>query len=213
MDSDETNNNNNNKNEPDSNQKEGNELMSQEEENEYKAKIAQLQQELEKEREKAKMSDQNIIEDLKKEISLKDKEIKKYAIINTKQRDELEKLSKEMDDRLSKMNYTAISKQLRIENIKSNELKFKKYLTEQEICGNKIAIKEKQLKNLNSLIEILEKENTKLKQKIEVSKNDGKKFKLLDEQREQEKQLIQLTNEIKQKKIELKEHSKCAEVY
>ena len=60
-----------------------------------------------------------------------------------------------------------------------------------------------------TLIDILQKENEKLKIKIENAKNTEQKFKLIDEQKEQEKQLTLLNNDIKQKKLELKEHSKC----
>ena len=192
-------------------QKESNDEMTIEEENEYKNRIAQLQKDLEKEREKAqsKQNDPNVIINLKNEINAKNKEIKKYAIINTKQRDQLEKLSQEIDQKLNKMNYKAVTRNIQNENKKINEIKFKKNISEQKAIENNIAAKEKQLKNIMSLIHILEKENENLKIKIENAKNTEQKFKLIDGQKEQEKQLSTLNYDIKQKKLELKEHSKC----
>ena len=153
-------------------QKESNDEMTIEEENEYKNRIAQLQKDLEKEREKAqsKQNDPNVIINLKNEINAKNKEIKKYAIINTKQRDQLEKLSQEIDQKLNKMNYKAVTRNIQNENKKINEIKFKKNISEQIIIENNIAAKEKQLKNIMSLIHILEKENENLKIKIENEK-------------------------------------------
>ena len=135
-------------------QKESNDEMTIEEENEYKNRIAQLQKDLEKEREKAqsKQNDPNVIINLKNEINAKNKEIKKYAIINTKQRDQLEKLSQEIDQKLNKMNYKAVTRNIQNENKKINEIKFKKNISEQKVIENNIAAKEKQLKNIMSLI-------------------------------------------------------------
>ena len=188
-----------------------NDEMTIEEENEYKSKIAKLQKDLENEREKAqiKQNDPNVILNLKNEIDLKNKEIKKYATINTKQRDQLEKLSQEIDNKLNKMNYKAVTRNIQNENKKINEIKFKKNYSEQKIIENNISAKEKQLKNIMTLIDILQKENETLKIKIENAKNTEQKFKLIDGQKEQEKQLTLLNNDIKQKKLELKEHSKC----
>lgn len=192
-------------------EKESNESMTIEQENEFKKRISQLQKDLEKEKEKAqsKQNDPNVIINLKNEINSKNKEIKKYAVINTKQRDQLEKLSQEIDEKLSKMNYKAVTRNIQNENKKINETKFKKNYSEQKIVENNISAKEKQLKNIMTLIDILQKENEKLKIKIENAKNTEQKFKLIDEQKEQEKQLTLLNNDIKQKKLELKEHSKC----
>ena len=191
--------------------KESNDSMTIEQENEFKKRISQLQKDLEKEKEKAqsKQNDPNVILNLKNEINSKNKEIKKYAIINTKQRDQLEKLSQEIDEKLNKMNYKAVTRNIQNENKKINEIKFKKNYSEQKIVENNISAKEKQLKNIMTLIDILQKENEKLKIKIENAKNTEQKFKLIDGQKEQEKQLTLLNNDIKQKKLELKEHSKC----
>ena len=191
--------------------KESNDEMTIEEENEYKNRISQLQKELEKEREKAqiKQNDPIIIINLKNEINAKNKEIKKYAIINTKQRDELEKLSQDIDEKLNKMNYKAVTRNIQNENKKIIEMKFKKNNSEQKTIENNISAKEKQLKNIMTLIDILQRENDKLKIKIENAKNTEQKFKLIDGQKEQEKQLTILNNDIRKKKLELKEHSKC----
>ena len=191
--------------------KESNDSMTIEQENEFKKRISQLQKDLEYEIEMAqsKQNDPNVILNLKNEINSKNKEIKKYAIINTKQRDQLEKLSQEIDEKLNKMNYKAVTRNIQNENKKINEIKFKKNYSEQKIVENNISAKEKQLKNIMTLIDILQKENEKLKIKIENAKNTEQKFKLIDGQKEQEKQLTLLNNDIKQKKLELKEHSKC----
>ena len=191
--------------------KESNESMTIEQENEYKNRISQLQKEIEKEREKtqAKQNDPNIILALKNEIYLKNKEIKKYAIINTKQRDQLEQLSQEIDEKLNKMNFKVVTRNIKKENRKLNEMKLKKNNSEQKTIDNNISAKEKQLKNIMTLIDILQKENEQLKIKLENAKNTEQKFKLIDGQKEQEKQLTLLKNDVKQKRIELKEHSKC----
>ena len=91
--------------------------MTLEQENQFKEKIAQLQKELEIEKEKAqaRQIDPSVITSLKNEINVKNKEIKKYANINTKQRDQLEQLSKEIDNKLSKMNYKAVTRNIQNE--------------------------------------------------------------------------------------------------
>ena len=197
--------------------------LTMEQENLYKEQITQLQKELEIEKEKSqsKQIDSSLISSLKNEIANKNKEIKKYANINTKQRDQLEQLSQEIDNKLNKMNYKAVTRNFQSENKKINYLSsagvynhFKHNSvnnsnTEQKTIDNSISAKEKQLKNIMSLIEILKKENENLKIKIENAKNTEQKFKLIDDKKDQEKQLINLNFDIKKKKMELKEHSRC----
>ena len=191
--------------------KENNKTLSSSKEKEYEEKISQLEKELQKEREKSqsKQNDPNILANLKKEIDEKNQEIKNYVAINTKQRDQLETLSHEIDYKLNKMNYKAVTRSVQNERKKINENKFKKQCTEQEILDNNISSKEKQLKNIMQLIDILQKENGNLKSKLENAKNTEQKYKLIDGQKEQEKQLNNLQNDIKQKQSKLKEHSKC----
>ena len=190
--------------------------MTEEQENQYKERIIQLQKELEEERKKIqeKQLDPNAIITLKNEINSKNKEIKKYANNNTKQRDQLEQLSQEIDNKLNKMNYKAVTRSLKNESKKINYLNSginsNYFLTQdQKNIDNSISAKEKQLKNIMSLIEILNKENENLKMKIENAKNTEQKFKLIDDKKEQEKQLNLLNIDIKKKKMELKEHSRC----
>ena len=197
--------------------------LTMEQENQYKEQITQLQKELEIEKEKSqsKQIDPSLISSLKNEIANKNKEIKKYAKINTKQRDQLEQLSQEIDNKLNKMNYKAVTRNFQSENKKINYLSsagvynhFKHNSvnnsnTEQKTIDNSISAKEKQLKNIMSLIEILKKENENLKIKIENAKNTEQKFKLIDDKKDQEKQLINLNFDIKKKKMELKEHLRC----
>ena len=198
--------------------------MTLEQENQFKEKIAQLQKELEIEKEKAqaRQIDPSVITSLKNEINVKNKEIKKYANINTKQRDQLEQLSQEIDNKLSKMNYKAVTRNIQNEAKKINYLNsaglsnnkhvynsMSNINQEQKSIDNNISAKEKQLKNIMSLIEILKKENENLKLKIENAKNTEQKFKLIDDKKEQEKQLLLLNLDIKKKKMELKEHSRC----
>ena len=190
--------------------------MTEEQENQYKERIIQLQKELEEERKKIqeKQLDPNAIMTLKNEINSKNKEIKRYANNNTKQRDQLEQLSQEIDNKLNKMNYKAVTRSLKNESKKINYLNSginsNYFLTQdQKNIDNSISAKEKQLKNIMSLIEILNKENENLKMKIENAKNTEQKFKLIDDKKEQEKQLNLLNIDIKKKKMELKEHSRC----
>ena len=196
--------------------------LTMEQENQYKEQITQLQKELEIEKEKSqsKQIDPSLISSLKNEIANKNKEIKKYANINTKQRDQLEQLSQEIDNKLNKMNYKAVTRNFQSENKKINYLNTGVYNhfkhnsvnnsnTEQKTIDNSISAKEKQLKNIMSLIEILKKENENLKIKIENAKNTEQKFELIDDKKDQEKQLINLNFDIKKKKMELKEHSRC----
>ena len=51
-----------------------------------------------------------------------------------------------------------------------------------------------------------------MKSKIDIVKNAEQKFKLIDDKKEQEKQLNLLNLDIKKKKLELKEHSRCAAI-
>lgn len=201
--------------------------MTLEQENKYKEKILQLQKELEIEKEKsqARQTDPGVIASLKNEINAKNKEIKKYANINTKQRDQLEQLSQEIDNKLSKMNLRAVTRNIQSEAKKINYLSsgginnnkhiynsMKNVNEEQNSIDNSISAKEKQLKNIFSLIEILKKENEDLKAKIENAKNTEQKFKLIGDKKEQEKQLNSLNLDIKKKKMELKEHSRCVAI-
>ena len=75
-----------------------------------------------------------------------------------------------------------------------------------EVC---IENKQKQLQNIVSLIEILENENDTLKKKIKKGKNMNKYYELVENQNNQENKINELNKEIKMKKVELKEHSKC----
>ena len=212
------------------NEENNDDSMSSEQENKYKEQISQLQKELELEKEKsqAKQIDPNLIKQLKDEINNKNKEIKKYANINTKQRDQLEHLSQEIDIKLNKMNYKAVTRNIQSENKKINYLSSgnnNRYNInnintnntnainqEQKTIDNNISAKEKQLKNIMSLIDILKKENENLRMKIENTKNQEQKFKLIDDKKEQEKQLLTLNLDIKKKRIELKEHSRCTSI-
>ena len=207
-------------------QKEEDDSLTLEQENKYKEQISQLQKELEIEKEKSqsKQIDPSLISSIKIEIANKNKEIKKYANINTKQRDQLEQLSQEIDNKLNKMNYKAVTRNIQSENKKINYLNsisvynhikhnsinnINNITQEQKTIDNSISAKEKQLKNIMSLIEILKKENENLKIKIENAKNTEQKFKLIDDKKDQEKQLANLNLDIKKKKLELKEHSRC----
>ena len=207
-------------------QKEEDDSLTLEQENQYKEQISQLQKELEIEKEKSqsKQIDPSVISSIKIEIANKNKEIKKYANINTKQRDQLEQLSQEIDNKLNKMNYKAVTRNIQSENKKINYLNsisvynhikhnsinnINNITQEQKTIDNSISAKEKQLKNIMSLIEILKKEHENLKIKIENAKNTEQKFKLIDDKKDQEKQLANLNLDIKKKKLELKEHSRC----
>ena len=172
-----------------------------EREKHYKQKIEQLENDLEKERNIYDISNKNseILNNLKNDISSKEKEIQEITAQNTKQKEELELVSHEIDLKLKKLSDTT-----QIVNIKKRDNQFQ--------SNEDIKMKEKQISNINNIIEMLQNENDKLKIKLDFLNHNngagGEKFKLL----ELDKKILSLNKDIKKKKLLVQEHNKCASI-
>ena len=172
-----------------------------EREKHYKQKIEQLEDDLEKERNIYDISNKNseILNKLKNDISSKEKEIQEITAQNTKQKEELELVSHEIDLKLKKLSDTT-----QIVNIKKRDNQFQ--------SNEDIKMKEKQISNIINIIEMLQNENDKLKIKLDFLNHNngagGEKFKLL----ELDKKILSLNKDIKKKKLLVQEHNKCASI-
>ena len=172
-----------------------------EREKHYKQKIEQLEDDIEKERNIYDISNKNseILNNLKNDISSKEKEIQEITAQNTKQKEELELVSHEIDLKLKKLSDTT-----QIVNIKKRDNQFQ--------SNEDIKMKEKQISNINNIIEMLQNENDKLKIKLDFLNHNngagGEKFKLL----ELDKKILSLNKDIKKKKLLVQEHNKCASI-
>ena len=172
-----------------------------EREKHYKQKIEQLEDDIEKERNIYDISNKNseILNKLKNDISSKEKEIQEITAQNTKQKEELELVSHEIDLKLKKLSDTT-----QIVNIKKRDNQFQ--------SNEDIKMKEKQISNINNIIEMLQNENDKLKIKLDFLNHNngagGEKFKLL----ELDKKILSLNKDIKKKKLLVQEHIKCASI-
>ena len=172
-----------------------------EREKHYKQKIEQLEDDLEKERNIYDISNKNseILNNLKNDISSKEKEIQEITARNTKQKEELELVSHEIDLKLKKLSDTT-----QIVNIKKRDNQFQ--------SNEDIKMKEKQISNIINIIEMLQNENDKLKIKLDFlihnSGANAEKFKLM----ELDKKILSLNKEIKKKKLLVQEHIKCASI-
>ena len=134
-----------------------------EREKQYKEKIEQLENDLNNERNIYEIDNKNneIITNIKNQISSKEKEIKEIMEQNNKQKEQLEIISHEIDIKLKKL-----SDATQIVNInKKDDL----------ILDGDIKVKEKQISNINNVIDILQNENDKLKMKLDYM-NLIKKF-------------------------------------
>ena len=172
-----------------------------EREKHYKQKIEQLEDDIEKERNIYDISNKNseILNNLKNDISSKEKEIQEITAQNTKQKEELELVSHEIDLKLKKLSDTT-----QIVNIKKRDNQFQ--------SNEDIKMKEKQISNIINIIEMLQNENDKLKIKLDFLNHNngagGEKFKLL----ELDKKILSLNKDIKKKKLLVQEHNKCASI-
>ena len=172
-----------------------------EREKHYKEKIEQLENDLQKERNTYEIFNKNseIILNLKNDISSKEKEIKEITLQNNKQKEELELVSHEIDLKLKKL-----SDSTQIVNIKKRDY--------QNQSNEDIKMKEKQINNINNIIDILQNENDKLKIKLDVllhnSGTTGEKIKVI----ELDKKILSLNKDIKKKKLIIQEHTKCASI-
>ena len=171
-----------------------------EREKQYKEKIEQLEHDLDNERNIYEIDNKNseIILNIKKEISTKEKEIQEIIEKNNKQKEQLESISHEIDIKLKKLSDTT-----QIVKIKKKE---------DIVFDDDIKVKEKQISNINNLIDILQIENDKLKMKLDFisynNGNNGEKFKII----ELDKKILALNQDIKQKKLIIQEHNKCLSI-
>ena len=173
----------------------------EEREKHYKEKIEQLENDLDKERNIYQIDNKNseIITNIKNEILSKEKEIKEIMEQNNKQKEQLESISHEIDIKLKKLSDTT-----HIVQIKKKEDSLN--------LDDDIKVKEKQINNINNLIDILQIENDKLKMKLDFitynNGNNGEKFKII----ELDKKILSLNQDIKQKKMIIQEHNKCLSI-
>ena len=171
-----------------------------EREKQYKEKIEQLEHDLDNERNIYEIDNKNseIILNIKKEISTKEKEIQEIIEKNNKQKEQLESISHEIDIKLKNLSDTT-----QIVKIKKKE---------DIVFDDDIKVKEKQISNINNLIDILQIENDKLKMKLDFisynNGNNGEKFKII----ELDKKILALNQDIKQKKLIIQEHNKCLSI-
>lgn len=170
---------------------------------EYKAKIKELEQELNEEKNKStvkqKISSEETLNNLRKELQEKDNEINKYIFLNTKQRQELENLSKEIDKKLKFMNFKHVT-----DRIKKERRPIKETTPE-----DSIKIVETQLRNALKLVDVLTKDNQQLKEKCNSAMDSKSKYDLIDKSKEHDSTIISLKLEIKKLKRQVGEHLKC----
>ena len=173
---------------------------------EYKEKIKQLEDELHIERNKAtekqKISSEDIVNGIKKELKQKENDINKYITLNTKQRNELERLSKEIDKKLKTMTFKHVTDRIKKERKPKKE----------EDPDAAIKIVENQLKNALQLVDILTKDNQMLKDKCAKALDYNSRYELADKAKESDNTITTLNMEIKQLKRKLEEHSKCGKI-
>ena len=173
---------------------------------EYKEKIKQLEDELHIERNKAtekqKISSEDIVNGIKKELKQKENDINKYITLNTKQRNELERLSKEIDKKLKTMTFRHVTDRIKKERKPKKE----------EDPDAAIKIVENQLKNALQLVDILTKDNQMLKDKCAKALDYNSRYELADKAKESDNTITALNMEIKQLKRKLEEHSKCGKI-
>jgi len=173
----------------------------EERERQYKEKIEKLENDLDKERNIYEIGNQNaeIIAKIKNEILSKEKEIEEITNNNNKQKEQLELISHEIDKKLKKLSNTTQIVQIKRKGESIN-------------LDGDIKVKEKQISNINNIIDILQNENDKLKMKLDfISYNNGtngKKFKII----ELDKKILSLNHDIKQKKLIVQEHIKCLSI-
>ena len=173
----------------------------EEREKQYKEKIEQLENDLDKERNICDIDNKNseIISSIKNEILSKEKQIQEIIDKNNKQKEQLESISHEIDLKLKKLSDTTHIVQIKKKDDIMN-------------LNDDIKVKEKQINNINNLIDILQIENDKLKMKLDFmiynSRNNGEKFKII----ELDKKILSLNQDIKQKKMIIQEHNKCLSI-
>lgn len=137
---------------------------------------------------------------LRIEMSKRDKVIHSLTQTNNKQRQALESLSKQIDEKLGKVSITRNIPQSKTSNsTRDKDNPFKKELK----------LKDKELKNAVALIEILSKDNAQLKTSLETYGDYKKKLQLLDLTKSKDSEIHLLENEIALLKHEIEDHKQC----
>ena len=169
-------------------------------ENEYfKNIIIDLEKEIEKEKNISKdisEENRNVLYEIKKKILDYEKEIKYYSIKNEKQREELQLFSKEVSNKINRINVNDISKKLKNSKDENNLIK------------DTINQKNLQIENILSMVKSNTKENKSLKNKLLKFKTEDKS----DILKQRENEILELKRKIKIKKVQLEEHSKCSQI-
>lgn len=161
-------------------------------------KIKEFEEKLKAEKEEKK----KLLETKNKEIESKEKTILTIASTNKKLMNELEDLKKEVDEKLDKMSVRQIRNQEMSQEKSKKGYAFEKVLK----------VREKELKNVMSLIEIYKKDKENLEKTLN-EKSDYKQIVALQNKlKEEENRTIQLENEIKVYNRLKEEHNRCEQM-
>jgi hypothetical protein len=169
-------------------------------------KIKELQDLLEKEKELNRyiqISQQNYqknLEEKNKELKEKEKALQTVGQTNSKLMQNLEELRREVDTHFDKVSVKQVNEKLKKSENKKDPL---------EIV---VKVKEKELKNANTMIEILRKDNENLHKNLENYSDFKHILELQDKLKVKEKENQDLLTEIKLLNRSLEEHKKCQNV-
>jgi chromosome segregation ATPase len=143
-----------------------------------------------------------LLEVKNKELESKDKVIFSVGGTNKKLLNELEELKKEVDEKLDKIGLKQIK-----DTEKEIELKKK-----QQPLEHLLKVKEKELKNALTLLDVLKKDKENLQKNLNEKSDFNKVISLQDKLKEEENKNIQLETEIKLIQKLKDEHNKCENV-
>lgn len=161
-------------------------------------KIKEYEEKLKQEKEEKK----KLIETKNKELENKDKVIFSVGGTNKKLLIELEELKKEVDEKLDKIGLKQIK-----DTEKEIEMKKK-----QQPLEHLLKVKEKELKNALTLLDVLKKDKESLQKNLNEKSDFNKVISLQDKLKEEENKNIQLEIEIKLFQKMNDEHNKCVTV-
>lgn len=136
---------------------------------------------------------------LQKDLELRNKNIKLLTETNYKQKNALENLSNQLDQKIERLRLMQATK-------KKNETDEEKQKKEIE---KKLSLKEQELKNSLALIQILSRDNKKLKELLDTYGEYKKKMQLVDLSHFKDDEKNSLMNEINLLKKEIAEHKLC----
>jgi len=132
-----------------------------------------------------------------KELKEKEKALLSITATNSKLMATLETLKKDLDEKFDKVSFKQLTDKMK--PVKDNPL---------DIV---LKVKEKELKNTLSLLEILKKDNENLKRNMNEQININSYIDLQNKLKYKETQISELTNEIKALSRSSEEHNKCHE--